>query len=62
MKILCRLSNYAKYLLYLKISEPIYKCYRKKGHCHICNSLSNIICMSCSSHNYIKEEIKGGIG
>ena len=41
----------------LKISEPFYKCYREKGNCHICNSLSNIICMSCSSHNYIKEEI-----
>jgi Glu-tRNA(Gln) amidotransferase subunit E-like FAD-binding protein len=41
----------------LKIYEPVYKCYRKKGHCHICNSLSNIICMSCSSHSYIKEEI-----
>jgi hypothetical protein len=38
----------------LKIYEPIYKCYREKGNCHICNSLSNIICVSCSNYN-IKE-------
>ena len=31
----------------LKIYEPIYKCYREKGNCHICNSLSNIICKNC---------------
>jgi hypothetical protein len=35
----------------LKVYEPIYKCYREKGHCHICNSLSNIICTSCSNYN-----------
>jgi hypothetical protein len=35
----------------LKNYEPIYKCYRKKGNCHICNSLTNIICVSCN-HNY----------
>jgi hypothetical protein len=35
----------------LKNYEPIYKCYRKKGNCHVCNSLTNIICVSCN-HNY----------
>ena len=41
----------------LKIYEPVYKCYRQKGHCHICNSLSNIICKNCynNSHYNIKE-------
>ncbi len=40
----------------LKISEPFYKCYREKGNCHICNTLSNIICINCNnSHNYNKE-------
>jgi hypothetical protein len=34
----------------LKIYEPIYKCYREKGNCHICNNLSNIICKNCN-HN-----------
>jgi hypothetical protein len=38
----------------LKIYEPIYKCYREKGNCRICNSLSNIICKNCSS-NYKNE-------
>ena len=38
----------------LKTYEPIYKCYREKGNCHICNSLSNIICKNCSS-NYKNE-------
>jgi hypothetical protein len=38
----------------LKIYEPIYKCYRMKGNCHICNSLSNIICTNCcNSHKEI---------
>jgi hypothetical protein len=32
----------------MKIYEPIYKCYRQKGNCHICNSPSNIICISCN--------------
>ena len=35
----------------LKIYEPVYRCYREKGKCHICNSLSNIVCNNCSSHN-----------
>ena len=34
-----------------KIYEPIYKCYRQKGHCHICNRLSNIICKNCNDYN-----------
>ena len=33
----------------LKISEPIYKCYREKGNCYICNTPSNIICIN--NHN-----------
>ena len=40
----------------LKIYEPIYKCYRKKGNCQICKRLSNIICKNCN-HNYNNEEI-----
>jgi hypothetical protein len=39
----------------LKIYEPIYKCYRKKGHCHICNSLSNIV--SIGYRNYNNREV-----
>ena len=35
----------------LKISEPFYKCYRKKGKCIICNSLSNIICTNCCNNH-----------
>ena len=35
----------------LKIYEPVYKCYRKKGNCIICNSLSNIICTNCDNYN-----------
>jgi hypothetical protein len=35
----------------LKIYEPIYKCYREKGNCQICKSLSNIICKSCSNNH-----------
>jgi hypothetical protein len=31
-----------------KIYEPIYKCYREKVNCHICNSSSNIICKNCN--------------
>jgi hypothetical protein len=31
----------------LKIYEPIYKCYRQKGNCIICNTLTNIICINC---------------
>ena len=36
----------------LKNYEPLYKCYRKKGNCHICNTLSNIICKNCSNYTY----------
>ena len=42
----------------LKIYEPVYKCYREKGKCHLCNSLSNIICTNCNDkyhYNNIKE-------
>jgi hypothetical protein len=35
----------------LKIYEPIYKCYREKGNCIICNSLSNIICKNCNDNH-----------
>ena len=35
----------------LKISEPFYKCYREKGNCIICNSLSNIICTNCCNNH-----------
>ena len=35
----------------LKTYEPIYKCYREKGNCQICNSLSNIICKICNNYN-----------
>ena len=34
----------------LKIYEPIYKCYLEKENCHICNLLSNIICINCNNH------------
>ena len=34
----------------LKVYEPIYKCYRKKGHCHVCNTISNIIWDNCSNY------------
>jgi hypothetical protein len=32
----------------LKVYESIYKCYTEKGNCHICNSLTNIICKNCN--------------
>ena len=35
----------------LKAYEPIYKYYREKGNCQICNSLSNIICKICNNYN-----------
>jgi hypothetical protein len=35
----------------LKIYEPIYKCYRQKGNCQMCNNLSNIVCMNCNDSN-----------
>ncbi len=34
----------------LKIYEPIYKCYTQKGNCHICNNISNIICINCNKN------------
>ena len=40
----------------LKIYEPIYKYYRKKGNCYICNNLANIICKNCyNNYNNNKE-------
>ncbi len=36
----------------LKIYELIYKCYRQKDHCYICNTLTNIICKKCHNNNY----------
>ena len=38
----------------LKSYEPIYKCYREKGHCFYCNTITNVICKNCyniNSHN-----------
>jgi hypothetical protein len=35
--------------------EPIYKCYRQKGNCHICNTITNIICKNCN--NYRNKEV-----
>jgi hypothetical protein len=35
----------------LKIYESVYKCYREKRNCHICNILTNIICINCN-YNY----------
>jgi hypothetical protein len=35
----------------LRIYEPIYKCYREKGNCNICNGLTNIICIKCNNYN-----------
>ena len=34
----------------LKIYESVYKCYREKGNCIICNSLSNISCTNCCNN------------
>ena len=39
----------------LKIYEPIYKCYRQKGICDICNVLTNIICRNCNRYYNNKE-------
>ncbi len=36
----------------LKIYEPVYKCYREKGHCHICKSTTNILCKNCNENSY----------
>ena len=41
----------------LKISEPFYKCYREKGNCIICNSLSNIICTNCCNNHNVNNEV-----
>jgi hypothetical protein len=34
----------------LKIYESIYKCYREKGNCQVCNTITNIICISCGNY------------
>jgi hypothetical protein len=39
----------------LKIYEPVYKCYREKGNCQVCNRLSNISCKNYNSHHNNKE-------
>jgi hypothetical protein len=39
----------------LKIYEPVYKCYRQKGHCHTCNNISNVICISCNNYQNNEE-------
>jgi hypothetical protein len=36
----------------LRIYEPIYKCYREKGHCFYCNTITNIVCINCNNNNY----------
>jgi hypothetical protein len=36
----------------LKIYEPIYKCFREKGPCFYCNTITNIICKTCNNNNY----------
>lgn len=43
----------------LKIYEPIYKCYREKGQCFYCNTISNIICKNYTnnSHHINNKEI-----
>jgi hypothetical protein len=35
----------------LKSYEPIYKCYREKGNCIICNTVTNIISISYNNYN-----------
>ena len=35
----------------LKSYEPVYKCYREKGHCINCNTITNIICKNCYNNN-----------
>ncbi|HSF51556.1 MAG TPA: hypothetical protein VLA74_12405 [Nitrososphaeraceae archaeon] len=39
----------------LKIYGSVYKCYREKGNCNICNMLTNIICINCN--NYKNKEV-----
>jgi hypothetical protein len=41
----------------LKSYEPIYKCYREKGNCHMCNNISNIICISCDNSHHNNKEV-----
>jgi hypothetical protein len=42
----------------LKIYEPVYKCYKEKGNCQICNTVTNIICTNCcNSHHNNNAEI-----
>jgi hypothetical protein len=36
----------------LRIYEPIYKCYREKGHCFYCNTITNTICKNCHNNSY----------
>ena len=36
----------------LKSYEPVYKCYRAKGNCFYCDTITNIICKNCHSNNY----------
>jgi hypothetical protein len=37
----------------LRIYEPIYKCYRRRGNCQICNILSNILCKNCNQNSWL---------
>jgi hypothetical protein len=37
----------------LKIYEPVYKCYREKGNCYICNSFANINCKNCNGNSWL---------
>ena len=41
----------------LKAYESIYKCYRKRGNCYLCNSLANIICKNCCNNYKNNKEI-----
>ena len=41
----------------LKIYEPIYKCYRTKGHCFYCNTITNIICKNCHNNYHYNKEV-----
>lgn len=37
----------------LKVSEPIYKCYKEKSKCSICGILSNIYCINCENNDKV---------
>jgi hypothetical protein len=41
----------------LKIYEPIYKCYREKGYCLYCNTITNIICKNCYNNNHNNKDV-----